>query len=288
MEFKQASRIASASNPRIKELVKLRDRAHRDRAGLVLIEGYRELLRAVNAGVPVVELFFCEKFFLGENEPELIRRAGDKGAILFSVAETPFRKISYRDRPDGLVAVSRPATRTLASLKLSRVPLLVVAQAIEKPGNLGAILRSADAAGADAVIVCDGRTDVNNPNVVRASTGTLFTVPVVETATRETLAWLKRQNVKIVAATPHASACYADVDFSRPCAIAVGAEQYGLGNDLLEQADEKVRIPMAGVADSLNVSTAATLLLFEAARQRGFPRGSTGSEGSFPGAPPCS
>lgn len=271
MELSGTSHISSAANPRIKELVKLRDRGHRDRAGLMLIEGYRELLRAVNAGVQIKELYFCNTFFLGENEPDLIQRAGAGGAGLYSVDEAPFRKISYRDRPDGLIAISRPVARTLASLILSPVPLLVVAQAIEKPGNLGAILRSADAAGVDGVIVCDGTTDINNPNVVRASTGTLFTVPVVETTTEEALAWLKEKNVRIIAATPHASACYTDIDFALPCAIAVGAEQYGLKSDLMEQADEQVRIPMAGVADSLNVSTAATLLLFEAARQRGFP-----------------
>lgn len=275
MEFQGTSHIASASNPRIKELVKLRDRVHRDRAGLILIEGYRELLRAVNAGVQIKELYYCETFFLGENEPDLIRRAGDSGAGLYSVEETPFRKISYRDRPDGLIAVSQPVKRTLTSLKLSPVPLLIIAQAIEKPGNLGAILRSADAAGVDAVIVCDGTTDINNPNVVRASTGTLFTVPVVETTTEEALAWLRENHVRIIAATPHASACYTDINFVQPCAIAVGAEQYGLKSDLMEQADEQVRIPMAGIADSLNVSTAATLLLFEAARQRGFPAKST-------------
>lgn len=271
MEHQGTSHIESTSNPRIKELVKLRDRAHRDSAGIVLIEGYRELLRAVDAGVRVSELYFCETFFLGENEPELIRRAADGGAAVFSVAETPFRKISYRDRPDGLIAIAQPVTRTLASLSLSRVPLLVIAQAIEKPGNLGAILRSADAAGTDGVLVCDGTTDVNNPNVVRASTGTLFTVPVVQTTTGDAITWLRKHGIRIVAATPHASTCYAGIDFKRPCAIAVGAEQYGLRNDLLEQADDRVRIPMAGVADSLNVSTAATLLLFEAARQRGFP-----------------
>lgn len=273
MEFKNASHITSASNSRIKDVVRLRDRTHRDRAGLVLIEGYRELIRAVDAGVPIRELYFCEALFLGKNEPDLIRRIGESGAALLSVDEGPFRKISYRDRPDGLVAIAELSPRTLSSLMLSVAPLLVVAQAIEKPGNLGAILRSADAAGADGVIVCDGVTDINNPNVVRASTGTLFTVPVVEATTQETLSWLKQRGVRIVAATPHASTCYTDIDFTGPCAIAVGAEQYGLRNDLLEYADDKVRIPMAGVADSLNVATATTLLVFEAARQRGFKPG---------------
>jgi len=262
--------ISSASNPRIKELVKLRDRSHRDAAGLILVEGYRELLRAVDSGVEVKELYFCSRFFLGENESHVIQRVAGNGAAVFTVDEAPFRKISYRDRPDGLIATIVPGNKSLATLAVSINPLLVVCQSIEKPGNLGAILRSADAAGADGVLVCDGVTDVNNPNVVRASTGTLFTVPVVETTTLEVIDWLKNRGIKIVAATPHASTCYTEVDFTVPCAIAVGAEQYGLKKDLLEGADTTVRIPMAGVADSLNVATATTLLLFEAGRQRGF------------------
>ena len=263
--------ITSSANPRIKDLIRLRDRPYRDSAGLFLIEGYRELQRAVAAKVGIHEVFFSPALFLGTHEAALIQEAARGGAAVCEVAEGPFRKISYRDRPDGLMATARPVTRPLSAIRLSPHPLVLICQAVEKPGNLGAMLRSADAAGVDAVIVCDGATDVHNPNVVRASTGTLFTVPVVEAGTEETVAWLAGNSVPIVAATPHADAAYTEVDYRDGIAIAVGAEQYGLRDDLMGKAAAKVRIPMAGVADSLNVSTAATLLLFEAARQRGFP-----------------
>lgn len=262
--------ITSNSNTRIKDLVRLRTRSHRRRMGLLLIEGYRELKRALDAGIKPRAVYFCEDYYLGENEPDLIRRAGDLGAELFSLSKDPFKKISYRDRPDGLIAVADQVGLSLEELKLSDPPLLVVAEAIEKPGNLGTILRSADAVGADGVIVCDPTTDINNPNVVRASTGTLFTVPVVEAEGAETLAWLKARGIRILAATPHTDTLYTDVDLCLPCAIAVGTEQYGLSEAWMEQADIRVRIPMAGVADSLNVATATTVLMFEAARQRGF------------------
>lgn len=272
MGYPDCTRISSVSNPRVKDLVRLRDRTHRERAGLLLIEGYREIVRAIDAGVPLKELYLCEQLFLGGNEPSVIRRAADGGARLFSLSQAAFRKISYRDRPDGLIATAPEIKRDLSSLTLSPSPLLVLAESIEKPGNLGSILRSADAVGADGVLVCDGVTDINNPNVVRASTGTLFTVPVVETSSHEAFSWLREKGIWILAATPHADIAYTEVDFTVPSAIAVGAEQYGLTEGSIEMSDMKVRIPMAGVADSLNVATATTLLLFEAARQRGFPR----------------
>jgi len=264
-------RIESPSNPTVKDLVRLRDRSHRDEAGLLLIEGYRELTRAVASGVKVQTVYFCEEFFLGDNEAALLAEAARNGARLVSLARAPFAKISYRDRPDGLLATAPKVGMRLCDLTLSASPLLVVAERIEKPGNLGSLLRSADAVGADAVLVCDGVTDINNPNVVRASTGTLFTVPVVEAGSEETFAFLAEHGIKLLAATPHAESVYTEVDLASPVAIAVGAEQYGLTEAWMRRADLAVRIPMAGVADSLNVATAATVLLFEAARQRGFP-----------------
>jgi len=263
--------IASPSNPRLKEIVRLRDRAGRDKTGLVLIEGYRELMRAVDAAIALKECYYCPELFLGSNELALVKQAQTRGAAAFSLSATAFRKISYRDRPDGLIATAQYEKLTLSDLSPSSNPLFLIAQGIEKPGNLGAILRSADAVGIDGVLVCDGVTDVTNPNVVRASTGTLFTVPVVETSSGDAFKWLREHGVKILAATPHAKQLYSDTDLAVPCAIAVGAEQFGLTEQTIQKADMAVRIPMAGTADSLNVSTAATLLLFEAARQRGFP-----------------
>jgi RNA methyltransferase, TrmH family len=236
---------------------------------LTLVEGYAEVRRAVENGHVPVTLFTCAALFQGANEPELIARCAAAGTECLPCAEAPFRKMSYRDRPDGLLAVAHQVRGSFAELALPDTPLLLVVQAIEKPGNLGTILRSADAAGADAVLVCDRCTDINNPNVVRASIGTLFALPVVETGTPEALARLRERGIRIAAATPHAQTLYTAADLRGPLAIALGTEQTGLTAAWLDAADLCVRIPMHGQADSLNVAQAATLLLFEAVRQRG-------------------
>lgn len=211
--------------------------------------------------------------FLGENEQSLIQRIGNQGAHLFICDEKIFRKMSYRDRPDGLIATAPQIHHGLEDVekileKKEKVPFLVVAEAIEKPGNLGTILRSSDAVKLDALIVCDKCTDIYNPNVVRASVGTLFTVPVIESTSDETIRWLKQRNISIVAATPSAELEYTEVDLIQPIAIAVGTEQLGLSDQWMKQADIQVKIPMLGVADSLNVAMATTLLLYETLRQR--------------------
>ncbi len=261
--------ISSLANPRVKQVVKLRQRSHRDSLGLMLIEGYREIKRALNQGYRPVELFYCAELYLkGTNEPALIQRAGAAGTKLFDCTAPVFRKMAYRDRPEGLLAVGPQPRRTLESLLLPPPALLVVAESIEKPGNLGTILRSADAAGAQGVIVCDRCTDIYNPNVVRASTGTLFSMPVVEAGSAETLSFLQSRGFSILAATPHAERLHTEVDLTGNVAIVLGTEQYGLTRAWMEAADLQVRIPMLGMADSLNVSAAATILLFEAVRQR--------------------
>lgn len=264
--------LTSAQNPRIKQIVHLRERKERDLSQLFLIEGYRELLRAVDKKQKIEALFFCPELFLGENEPALIQRISQQGAQVYQCPEQLFRKFSYRDRPDGLVAVAPQFHHQLDDLKRTLTSadpaLLVVAEAIEKPGNLGTILRSSDAVGVDGVIVCDRCTDIFNPNVVRASVGTLFTLPVLETEGEETLAWLKDNRISILAATPSAALEYTKVDMTKPLAIAVGTEQLGLSERWMKNADLQVRIPMHGVADSLNVAMATTLLLYEAVRQR--------------------
>ena len=260
--------ISSLQNERVKEVVKLRRRAHRDESRLLIIEGYRELKRALDNQHRPAALFYCADFFLGHNEPELIDRCREAGADCFQCAPAVFQKMAYRDRPEGLLAVAPQIRRTLSDLKLSATPLILVAEAIEKPGNLGTLLRSADAAGADAVIVCDERTDIHNPNVVRASIGTLFTLPVIEAGSREALDWLRANGIRLLAATPHTDLDYTQADLKPGIAIVVGAEQVGLSSLWLEEADVKVRIPMRGQSDSLNVAAAATILLFEARRQR--------------------
>ncbi len=260
--------ITSLQNPRVKEAVKLRKRSDRDEAGLLLIEGYRELKRALDNRWNPVVMFYCRALFQGTNEDALLDRCRAAGAEMLECTDPVFRKMAYRDRPDGLLALAPQVRRTLADLALSPAPLLIVAEAIEKPGNLGTMLRTADASGVDAMIVCDPCTDVNNPNVVRASTGTLFTVPLVEVGSAEALAWLRAQGIQIVAATPHAEREYTEADLSRPTAFVMGAEQYGLSDLWMKEADVQVRIPMLGQADSLNVAAATTILLFEAVRQR--------------------
>jgi RNA methyltransferase, TrmH family len=264
--------ISSLQNPRIKQVVHLREKHARDKTGLFLIEGYREILRAADAGQPVETLFICPELFLGANEPFLIQRLESKKVKVLTCTAKVFEKMSYRDRPDGLLAVAPQKKLMLSDLEKmfqrEHPPLFVVAEAIEKPGNLGTILRSSDAVGVDAVIVCDRCTDIYNPNVVRASVGTLFTVPTVEAGGAETLQWLKQKGVYILAATPSAEKEFTEVDLTRPLAIAVGTEQLGLSELWMKQADLQVRIPMKGVADSLNVAMATTLLLYEAHRQR--------------------
>jgi TrmH family RNA methyltransferase len=262
--------ISSVQNPMVKEVVKLKERRERDSSGLFLIEGYRECKRANEGGVSIQTLLICPELFLGVNEKDLIHSAREKGADIIQCSPQIFAKISYRDRPDGLVAIAQQMQRGLADLEVSSNPFFVVAEAIEKPGNLGTILRSADAVGIDGVIVCDRCTDIYNPNVVRASVGTLFTIPVVEAGGVETLMWLREQKIQIVAATPSAKLEYTEADFTGPVALAVGTEQFGLSEGWMQNADIQVRIPMNGVADSLNVATATTLLLYEVLRQRRF------------------
>lgn len=258
--------ITSLQNPKVKEVVKLRDRRTREESGLFLIEGYRELKRALDAGRQIETLFYCPELFLGSNEEALKEQC--KAALHLECSREVFAKISYRDRPDGLLAVAPQVHLKLSDLKLKKNSFIVVAESIEKPGNLGTILRSCDAAGVDAVIVCDPTTDIHNPNVVRSSVGTLFTLPVLEAGSEETLLFLKEHKIAVVAATPHAKMTFTEADFKVPLAIVVGTEQYGLTENWMKKADIAVRIPMFGVADSLNVASATTLLLYEVVRQR--------------------
>ena len=270
--MKDAMEITSLQNLKIKKTMKLQDRRNRDEEDLFIIEGYRELKRAADSGIHISELFICPDLFLGSNEKDLIQQIKENGTKIYICPVKVFKKISYRDRPDGLIAIARQMKRTLRDLygiaENKKDPFFVIAEAIEKPGNLGTILRSADAAAIDGVIVCDRCTDIYNPNVVRASVGTLFTIPVVEASGAETLLWLQEKKIKIIASTPAANVEFTDADMSGPVAIVVGTEQLGLSERWLSSADVKVRIPMLGVADSLNVATATTLLLYEVLRQR--------------------
>ena len=260
--------IASTANPRVKALVRLRDRRERDQTGLFLIEGYRELRRAVAGGVTLAEVWCCASLYLGENEEALVAAAQEGGAEIVPVAEGPFRKASYRDRPEGLLAVARQFPTGLERLTLGPDPLLLVVEGIEKPGNLGTMLRTAEAAGAAAIIVCDPTTDPFNPNVVRASLGTLFSLPLAVADTPTALAWLHGRGIRTVATTPSATRPHWEADLTGAVAVVVGSEQYGLSAAWLQGATEQVLIPMPGTVDSLNAAMAAGVVLFEAVRQR--------------------
>jgi len=261
-------KITSLKNPKVLHACSLRERRERDREEVTLLEGYRELSRALDAGIRLLECFYCPEQFLGENEGALLERAKGQGAELFETTPGILAKLAYRDRPEGLIAIAGIKRLGLNDLPAKPDGLYLVAETIEKPGNLGSLLRSADAAGATAVIVCDRRTDLFNPNVIRASTGAIFSMPLAEASSEEAMEWLRSLGISILAASPHATDVHADADMRRGVAIVVGAEQYGLSQAWMDAADSLVKIPMLGRMDSLNVATAATILLYEAARQR--------------------
>ena len=269
----EALKITSTKNETLKQAVKLRDRKGREAAGLTLLEGYRELTRALEYGQTLEECFFCPAQFLGVNEHALLEELQGHGVRLYEVPDFLLDKLAYRDRPEGLIATMRMREHRLEDLPLRSDGFYLVAEAVEKPGNLGSILRSADAAGVDGLIVCDKRTDIYNPNVIRASTGALFAVPLAVTETAELLPWLRKNKIQIVATSPHSEPLYTETDLTGNIASAVCTEQVGLSDEWLKEADIGVRIPMLGRIDSLNVATATTILLYEAARQRNWKCG---------------
>jgi len=253
--------ITSLQNTRVKHIVKLREtKKTRKEEGLMLVEGYDEIQLALASGHQPQTLLFS---------PELDSRQLNLPSVeTLTVSRAVFEKMSYRDNPDGFLAVFPIPQTTLKDLKLSETPLVIIAESVEKPGNLGAILRTADAAHVDALLVCDPRVDLWNPNVVRASRGAVFSLPVVECDNASALEWLKMREMRILAATPSAATVYSDVDMNQPIAIAVGTEDMGLTDFWMSNADLKVKIPMLGRVNSLNVSVSAALIVYEAVRQR--------------------
>ena len=253
--------ITSLQNPRVKHIVKLRDeKRQRRQDGLMLVEGFDEIQLALSAGHQPRTIL---------SAPELASRQIEiADAERITVSRTVFEKMSYRENPDGWLAVFPIPQVSLDDLKLSEPPLVIVAESVEKPGNLGAILRSADAAHVDALLVCDPRLDLWNPNVVRASRGAVFSVAAVECDSASALEWLRSREIRILAATPSANEIYFDIDLRQPVAIAVGTEDEGLSDFWMSKADVKVRIPMTGRVNSLNVSVSTALIVYEAVRQR--------------------
>jgi TrmH family RNA methyltransferase len=260
--------ITSLTNSRVKAAVRLRDRRAREASGNTIIDGGRELLRALDAGVAVIEAFVEPGLIRDPDTRAALERLEAIGAPMFEVSPTVLAKVAFGDRSDGIVAIVRTPVLELGDLDVGLEPLVVVVEGVEKPGNLGAILRSADGAGADAVIAADPRTDPYNPNAIRASLGTIFSLPVAAGSTAEVLSWLEGRAIRAVAAHLGASKSYAEADLRGPLAIVLGSEASGLTEAWDRNSVERIRIPMLGAADSLNVSVAAAVLLFEARRQR--------------------
>ena len=269
--------VTSAQNAKVKTLLALQEKARlRKEMGLFVVEGRRELEHCVRAGFEIDTLFYCPEIVgLAVGHSSAIRQTALPDLEVLSAAkqviEVPrelYGKIAYRGGTEGMVAEVKVKERTVGELRLPENPLVVVLEGVEKPGNLGAVLRSADAAGADAVLICDPLTDLYNPNLIRASIGAVFTVPVACCTSDEAIKWLKDNNINIYTAQLQDSSWYYDTDMRGGTAIVIGTEATGLTAAWREAADAHIRIPMLGELDSLNASVSAAILLFEAVRQR--------------------
>lgn len=253
--------ITSKTNPKIKNIIKLEKGSERREQNRILIEGRREIERAVACGFEVDTLFVC---------PEIARKS--TGITAHSVEEVSldvFEKIAYREGSDGLLAVAIPKYADLQTFKPKKKnPLIIVLETVEKPGNLGAVMRTADAAGVDAVIIADPRTDLYNPNAIRASVGCIFSVPLFACSSEECIKWLKDNKITIYCTYLKASIDYLDADFKKASAIVMGTEATGISQQWVDAADQNIIIPMNGIADSLNVSVTTAIVTFEAVRQR--------------------
>ena len=254
--------ISSAQNPKVKLLLELQQKSQgRRRHGLFVVEGRREIERCLQRGYQIDTLFWCPEIF-GHEEPAV------GGARLFQVSADIYNKVAYRGGTEGVIAEVVAQQHTLDGLQLSKSPLIVVLESVEKPGNVGAILRSADAAHVDAVIVCDPQCDLYNPNIIRASVGAFFSVPTVACSSEACIHWLKANGIQILTAQLQDSHYYYETDMARATAIVMGTEATGLTDKWRQAADAHIKIPMLGIGDSLNVSVSAAILMFEAVRQR--------------------
>ena len=259
-DMQEMEKITSTQNPKVKRLAALQQKsAERRREGVFVVEGRRELEHCIEAGYEVESIFVCQDI-VPDNLPP--------AAQTYDVSTRVYERIAYRGSTEGIVAIVYAKQLTLNDLKLGDKPFVVVLESVEKPGNLGAVLRSADAAGVDAVIVCDPLTDLYNPNLIRSSIGAIFTVPCVACTSEECIRFLKERGIQILTAQLQDSRLYYDVDMRRPTAIVMGTEATGLTQQWRLAADAHIRIPMLGRLDSLNVSVSAAVLMYEAVRQR--------------------
>lgn len=257
--------ITSTQNPRIKNLVRLQDHKVRMEERKFLIENEREIAIAIESGVKIQELYICPEYFKGE--PDFIESIESEER--YEVSREVFDKISYREHPEGILAVAEYASRKLADISPAEDMLVVVLAGVEKPGNIGAVLRTCDAAGVDLLILADAKTDIYNPNVIRSSIGTVFSVPTVEATSTEAIAWLQQKAIHIYSTTGGAAQEYTDCDYRPASALVIGAEDQGLDDTWL-RAGQNIKIPMLGKADSLNASVSAAIVVYEAVRQRKF------------------
>lgn len=258
-------KITSTQNSKIKNILKLQQKSsERRKQNLIVIEGLREINLAIKAGLKIQTVLICSEIA----EPKLLNQLGIRDYLDMSL--NVYQKLAYRGSTEGVIALAEPKIQQLIDLKLRNNPLIIILESVEKPGNLGAILRTADAANVDAVIVCDPLTDIYNPNAIRSSVGCVFTNQVVACSSDEAIQWLKNNNIKSFAAALTAKDFYHDTDFNGPSAIVMGTEADGLTEKWLNNADEQIIIPMSGEIDSLNVSTSTAILVFEAMRQRNF------------------
>lgn len=261
--------IDSLQNPRIKLVKGLMRKRRRDQLGLFLLEGEREVARGLATGLEATQILLCPQFFKRGAKSEARHREHlNRGTPVVYLSEKVFRACSYRENPDGFLALCKVFRTSLHDLSLSPNPLILIVESVEKPGNLGALLRTADATGVDAVILNDPVTDIFNPNVIRASAGVVFAVPSVVATPLETLQYLKAHQMAAVGTLPTAGTSLFQTSLSGPTAIILGSEKAGLSNFWLNAADVITSIPMSGQADSLNVSSTAAVLLYEAIRQR--------------------
>ena len=262
--------VTSAQNPKIKNLLLLQEKSKaRKEQGLFVVEGRRELEHCLEAGYTLRTIFYCPEIVGPTEFVENSRTSGVESApTIIEIPEQLDRKVAYRESTEGIMAEVEYRSLSLKDLKLPENPLVMVLESVEKPGNLGAVLRSADAAGVDAVIFCDPLTDLYNPNLIRASIGAVFTVPTVTASSEETIAFLQERGIQILTAQLQDSSLYYDIDMRRGTALVMGTEATGLTDLWRQAASAHIRIPMLGRLDSLNVSVSAAILLFEAVRQR--------------------
>lgn len=261
--------ISSLQNPRLKNLVRLRDGHHRRRQQRFRVEGRRELERALAVGWALEAVYFCDEFFRDQADEVLLEALADKGVAMLQVSAEAFTKVAYRENPDGWLASAPMRDAALESIEFSTPPLLLILESIEKPGNLGAMIRTANAAGANAVIVTDPVTDIYNPHAIRAAQGAFFDVPVIVSDNDTLQQWLDQKAIAPVLLTPHAEEYLWGFDLQQPCAMVMGSEDIGLSEHWLGKNHyRKAALPMKGTTDSLNVASTAAVALFEAVRQR--------------------